>query len=188
MALIFCILRGACNCLLKRHAYLASGALFHEERIEESFEIAPHAAKIFAENDDIGLLGMMGFNRSGEHVDRFILREIDTVPHLEALLLLWNSRPQPWTVNNLASRLYISEDAARALLDDLIRRRLVAREAANPDAYGYLSSSQDQDQLLADLDTTYRREIVRVSTLIHSKPSASLRQFARAFRITKEDK
>jgi len=36
------------------------------------------------------------------------------------------------------------------------------------------------------VDETYRREVVRVSTLIHSKPSSPVRDFARAFRFTKE--
>jgi hypothetical protein len=29
-----------------------------------------------------------------KEVDQFILDEIDSVPHLEALLLLWNTRPK----------------------------------------------------------------------------------------------
>ena len=39
---------------------------------------------------------------------------------------------------------------------------------------------------MAAVDTTYRRELIRVSRLIHSKPSAAVREFARAFRLKKE--
>jgi hypothetical protein len=35
-------------------------------------------------------------------------------------------------------------------------------------------------------EAVYRRQIVRISTLIHSKPSSAVRDFARAFRFTKE--
>ena len=58
-----------------------------------------------------------------DKVYTFVLDQIETVPHLEALLLLWNSRPQPWTVENLSKRLYVSTEIVDALLDDLVRRR-----------------------------------------------------------------
>ena len=119
-------------------------------------------------------------------VDRFIFEEIETVPHLEALLLVWNSRPQPWTVENLAHRLYISEQDVRTLLADLILRNLVVEVPGSPDGYRYESSGMDKDQLMDAVDAAYRRELVRLSKLIHSKPSSSIRAFAKAFRLTKE--
>lgn len=119
-------------------------------------------------------------------VHQFVLDQIESVPHLEALLLLWNSRPQPWTVQNLASRLYVSNDIVRMLLDDLTRRKLVVLEAGPPAAYRYAAASMEQDQVIAALDELYRREVVRISTMIHSKPSSSVRAFARAFRFTRE--
>ena len=116
----------------------------------------------------------------------FVLDQIESVPHLEALLLLWNSRPQPWTVENLSKRLYISTEVVNFLLEDLLRRRLVAVVPGRTAGYVYESASVDQDQLMSSLDLTYRRETVRISTMIHSKPSSSVREFARAFRFTKE--
>ena len=121
-------------------------------------------------------------------VDRFILHEIETVPHLEALLLIWNTRPQPWTAESLSQRLYISPNKVHELLDDLVRRFLIVLVPGKPSAYRYAADSQDKDQLLAAVNETYRRELVRVSTMIHSKPSAAVREFAQAFRITKERK
>ena len=121
-----------------------------------------------------------------DRVYTFVLDQIDTVPHLEALLLLWNSRPQPWTVENLAKRLYVSAEIVNDLLADLVRRRLIVCVRGTPDGYRYESSSLAQDQLLSTLDSTYRRETVRISTMIHSKPSSSVREFARAFRFRKD--
>lgn len=117
---------------------------------------------------------------------QFIFEQIESVPHLEALLLLWNSRPQPWTIENLARRLYVRTDLVEALLKDLFRRHLIALEPGPPEGYRYNSESTDQDQLVAAVDSTYRREVVRISTMIHSKPSLSVREFARAFRFTRE--
>ena len=72
-----------------------------------------------------------------EEVYQFILDQIESVPHLEALLLLWNSRPQPWTVENLAHRLYVSPDFVGALLQDLVRKRLVSIVSRVPVGYRY---------------------------------------------------
>lgn len=125
-------------------------------------------------------------NRDESDVFRFILEEIDSVPELEALLLLWQSRPSSWTVEDLAKRLYISPGAAGNLLLSLARRHLIATVRGAADSYGYESKTEEQDRLMERLDATYRREIVRISTLIHSKPSAAVRDFAKAFRFTKE--
>src|SRR5690242_14919188 len=45
-------------------------------------------------------------------VDEFILEKIDSVSHLEALLLLWNSRPKQWSPDEIASRLYVDTKIA----------------------------------------------------------------------------
>ena len=58
---------------------------------------------------------------SGIDVYQYILEKIDSVPHLEAIILLWNSRPVGWTSEELASRLYLPPDKVTDLLYDLIR-------------------------------------------------------------------
>jgi hypothetical protein len=126
-------------------------------------------------------------NEKGEEaVYRFILEEIDSVPHLEALLLLWNSRPLPWTREKLAERLYVTPSAAQELAQDLVRQHFAVSSEEDVARYSYDSRAEQTNRLIATLDATYRRKVVRISTLIHSKPSSSLRDFARAFRFTKE--
>lgn len=129
---------------------------------------------------------MMEEERVRTAVDEFISEEIDTVPHLEALLILWNSRPKQWPVQEIANALYISEDAARRVLQDLTRRSLISQVMGQSESYSYQPESEDKAELLEALDTIYRREVVRVSTMIHSKASAAVRDFARAFRFTKD--
>jgi hypothetical protein len=115
-------------------------------------------------------------------IDKFILDEIDSVPHLEALLLLWNSKPRPWTPEEIARALFVSDDAARKILLDLARVSLAAPGTAN----AYFYASGDRDQLIEGVEKTYRREIVRISRMIHSKPSASVREFAKAFEFKRD--
>jgi hypothetical protein len=121
-----------------------------------------------------------------EQVLRFILQEIDSVPELEALLLIWQNRPRLWTPADLAKRLYIVPEQAQFLLAQLNRKGLIAVIPAETQSYGYETKSPEQDQLMAYTEAVYQREVVRISTLIHSKPSSAVRDFARAFRFTKE--
>lgn len=117
-------------------------------------------------------------------VDEFVLREIEGVPHLEALLLLRNSKPRNWSVEAMARSLYVPVHAARIILEDLAQRDLIS--GSSPEGYHYEAGAHATELLLDAVDATYRREIVRLSTLIHSKASPGVRDFARAFRFTKD--
>ncbi|MEO8595438.1 MAG: hypothetical protein ABI759_19110 [Candidatus Solibacter sp.] len=123
--------------------------------------------------------------RSKAEVDQFVLNHIDTVPHLEALLLLWDSRPKPWSVQEMADGLYLTPVATRVILQDLMRHRLITLAAEPADTYWYVSDAA-RDLLVSALQTTYRQELIRLSRLIHSKAPAAVREFARAFRFKKE--
>jgi hypothetical protein len=125
-------------------------------------------------------------DESKKAVEKFLRERIDTVPHLEALLLVWTSRPKVWSVEDIARFLYVRPDAAGQILADLARQQLIAVPVGAPESYHY-DSDPDRDRLIAAVDATYRRDLVRVSQLIHSKPSAAVRAFADAFRL-KEDK
>jgi hypothetical protein len=116
----------------------------------------------------------------------FIYENVDTVPQLESLILLWNSRPVGWTDEELASRLYISPEQARAVLRDLIRLQIAQEMPGSPPRYSYLPRSEEQDELMHRIDQSYRRDLIRVSTMIHSKASSPVREFARAFRFKKD--
>lgn len=117
-------------------------------------------------------------------VDRFLLDQIDSVPHLEALLLLWRNAPRACTAAQIAEQLYIAPAHGAAIAEDLHHRGLIAR---NPDsAFFYDTASEPRNQLLAALHTTYRTDLIRISGIIHSKASPGVRAFADAFRFRKD--
>ncbi len=116
--------------------------------------------------------------------DRFILENLDSVPHLEALILLWNSRPVSWTREQLASRLYITPESVSQVLRDLERLQIVRQPV--PGQFTYATGSERRDELMRQVDHVYRKDLVRISTMIHSKASSAVREFARAFRLKKE--
>jgi len=120
-------------------------------------------------------------------VYEYILEKIESVPHLEAVILLWNSRPVGWTAEELASRLYVPTERTVEILKDLIRQQLVQQASSGqPARFSYLPRDEEQDEWMFRVDTAYRREIVRISSMLHSKASPSVREFARAFRFKKD--
>ena len=121
-------------------------------------------------------------------VDRFILAQIDSVTHLEALLLLFNSRPKAWSTDEMAKSLYVRNEVASKILDNLLHRNLIAASPNQAGFFFYCSDDEARNKMLNDVDAIYRKEVVRISSLIHSKGPAGVRDFARAFRFKKDDK
>jgi DNA-binding MarR family transcriptional regulator len=119
-------------------------------------------------------------------IDRFILEEIESVPHLEALLLISRDQEKRWSTEEMARFLYVSPESAQSILQDLSRRGLIAGSSDPTNLYYFDGSSEQRNALLRTLDQTYRRELIRISRMIHSKAASSVREFARAFRFTKE--
>lgn len=120
-------------------------------------------------------------------VERFLLDSIDTVPHLEALLLIFQSPATVWAVEDLAARIYVSDRQAAAILDDLTRRALIARVEQSPAKYQFVTPAPDKTQLLDQVAQSYRTQLVQVTRFIHSNASGSVRDFARAFRLKDRD-
>ena len=117
---------------------------------------------------------------------QFIVDHLDTVPHLEALLLIWQNPHTGWTADVLAGRIYVTPPVARAILENLHQQGVLKSEGV-PDAIFFFDPAWDaQRQLLPRLAEFYRRQLVKVTKLIHSKGSNSVREFARAFQIKKD--
>jgi hypothetical protein len=117
-------------------------------------------------------------------VDQFIVEQIDTIPHLEALLLVWNKRPKAWSLEEMTQSLYVPADLAARVLRDLVQRELL--EETDAGEFRYKSHSAEKDSLIVEVSETYRRELIRVSRMIHAKAPSAVRDFAQAFRFTKE--
>lgn len=120
-------------------------------------------------------------------VERFLLDSIDTVPHLEALLLFFQSPATAWAVAELAARIYVNDKQAGAILEDLTRRSLIVRIEQTPAAFQYVARSPEQTALLDKVAQSYRTQLVQVTRFIHSNASGSVRDFARAFRLKDKD-
>ena len=113
-------------------------------------------------------------------VDDFLCQHISSVPHLEALLLLRGDRERRWTIAELSKALFISAERAAAILRELEQRGFAQERDDGGGEYCYHAGDWDRENMLDQVQTTYRRELVRISKLIHARSSA-LGEFARAF-------
>ena len=129
----------------------------------------------------------MGDNRRSEtDVYRFLYNNIDTIPHLEALLQLWHSRPRKWVSRELAARLFVNESILKKIIRDLEQLQLAASTAEGEPLYWYASRSTETDELIDAVAKTYQLHLVEVTVAIHSKASSGAREFGRAFKLRKE--
>ena len=111
----------------------------------------------------------------------FLLRHIDSVAQLEALLLFRAHPERGWTAESLAARLYISPEQAAPLLASMRGDGLI--EPTN-DGFTYKGGTSEQRQVIDRLADYYASHLVGVTNLIHAKPRR-IREFAKAFRLKK---
>jgi predicted ArsR family transcriptional regulator len=122
-----------------------------------------------------------------EEVLDFVARRIDSVPHLEALLLFAEKPDVMWTASEIAARVYVSRDKARTILQDLARNGFITGAAGNADGYRY-HAEWDEGQLMVKVAEAYRKHLVDVASLIHAKAgSRSVEEFARAFKFKNKE-
>jgi hypothetical protein len=118
-----------------------------------------------------------------EQARRLVLDAIDSVAELEALLLLRDTAGNRWSVEAASARLYVNPAVAADALNALARRGFLDE---SPEGFVYQPQSPDLADDVTALAQAYSTSLVAVTHLIHSKPSASVQDFARAFRFRKD--
>lgn len=118
-------------------------------------------------------------------VRRFLEENIDTVPQLETLLMMYEKPQHSWLIADVASRNYITEQRAADTLSALERRGLVVAEESAT-RFRFQPAHDEVRALVAELAQCYQRKLSAVTGLIHAKPSASIKEFARAFDLKKD--
>jgi hypothetical protein len=119
------------------------------------------------------------------HVRRFLEENIDTVPQLETLLMMYEKPDDGWFIADVASRNYITDQRAADTLSALQRRGLVIAEGSPP-RFRFSPANDEVRALVTELALCYQRKLSAVTELIHAKPSASIKEFARAFDLKKD--
>ena len=118
-----------------------------------------------------------------ERARRLILEAIDSVAELEALLLLRETPAQRWSAGAASDRLYVKPSVAEDALAALARHGFLSETDAG---FAYEPVSPELAEDVTVLAQAYSTSLVAVTHLIHSKPSPSVQDFARAFRFRKD--
>jgi hypothetical protein len=120
------------------------------------------------------------------HIRQFILEKIDSVPHLEALLQIHEQPAAGWTAATIARVVYVDPPTARKILQDFVRRGWIRRISQAEESFSFDTAWDTSGEFMQLLAFTYRTQLIRVATLIHSNVSPGVRGFADAFNIKKD--
>lgn len=113
-------------------------------------------------------------------VAQFIDRYLDSIPELEALLLLQETAPKAWDIVSLARRLYVRQEEVEYILAKLRRHGLAAGDEMRGFQFNAGSPAAAQ---VARVVSTYRSQLSAVTRAVHAKPPVGVREFARAFDL-----
>lgn len=116
---------------------------------------------------------------------RDLILACGTVTQLEVLLLL-RRVPERWTAARVGEALGITADAASGQLAVLRDWGLLVADP-DDDTVRYAPRVADLAALVDRVAAVYAERRVRVIRLIHSGPSAAVRQFSEAFRLRRDE-
>lgn len=117
-----------------------------------------------------------------ERLRRYVLTSVPSVAFVETMLVF---RAEPHTVlsiDDVARRLYISEQGAALILEQL-RAGLIIERAGGGHRY---SPPSDLAAMLDELAIYYRTHLVEITALIHAHTGRAAQQFADAFKLRKD--
>jgi hypothetical protein len=110
-----------------------------------------------------------------------VLRHIDSVAQLEALLFLRTHPNEPWDVASVSKRLYAPAGDMAVALAGLCKDGFLVRQG---EFYLYAPRS-DYDIQVDALAEAYARHLIPITNLIHAKPR-NIRAFSDAFKFRKD--
>jgi hypothetical protein len=115
-------------------------------------------------------------------VREFIIKHIDTVSELEALLILRGHPGEDWDIGRIAARVYTSEREIGQVLERFAAEGFVRRDG---ERYRYDARDPAIKRAIDELARFYASHLIPVTNMIHSKPR-SMRSFSDAFRLRKD--
>lgn len=120
-------------------------------------------------------------------VTAFLASHIDSLEHLELLLLVMHAPERWWDAPAVSTELDLHPDAARQALDHLASRNLLAIRVTGDVRYQYQPGRQDLATAARQVADAYRSRRLAVLKLVTRPERRSLRDFADAFRIRRDD-
>ena len=123
-----------------------------------------------------------------EDLDKFIASEIESLEQLEILLLLSGNPHKWWTAQSVYDVIKSSPASVQDRLKDFADRSILKRESEKEVRYQFSPTEEKLWRIVTELREAYKERSVKVVQAIYAKPPDPMTEFARAFRIRKEDK
>ncbi len=121
-------------------------------------------------------------------IKQFLLVNIESIPQLEALLLLRRHQDQQLSCETVAERLYINPHDASEALRKLASRGLIVTEThGERSMFQYNYTNQAVVQAVDRLADLYTKYLIPVTNFIHQRPLKSLQEFSDAFKFNKDE-
>lgn len=116
-------------------------------------------------------------------IKSFLMESIDSVTHLEVLLMLYQNPEKNWDVESVRKEMRSSFSSASQQLASLTEKGLIS---FNGDNYSYKPFSLELDNKVKKLHQLYHDMPVAVVTCIYERPAEKLKNFSDAFKIKKD--
>ena len=113
-----------------------------------------------------------------DDIRQFIIVGIDSVAHLEALLLMRTGAHENWGIPVVAQRLYITEQETGQVLKRLCDQGLVIMNGNEPLLFQYRPKSVELARMIDRVAEVYKKQLVPVTNLIHSKSHTRIEELA----------
>jgi DNA-binding IclR family transcriptional regulator len=115
----------------------------------------------------------------------FTKRHLGSIEDLQILLVCIESDDRWWSSGNIAQHIGVTQAAARRALDRLVQKNLLDIRVSDDVRYRFAPGTPELEADVAAWLVQYRRDPLSVVTLLTR--SGSVRDFADAFRITRDD-
>ncbi len=117
-------------------------------------------------------------------VKELLMNHIDSVGHLEVLLVFFNNPEKIWTPQTLSNELRSHETSVAKHMAKLSTSGFI--KSVSGDQYQYGPESDELKVKVDRLHQAYKEMSVAVISFIYEKPTDKLKGFADAFKIKKD--
>lgn len=126
----------------------------------------------------------MATSRLPLDIKSFLIESVDSVAHLEVLLMLYSNPNKDWSAELVSRESRSNMTAATQQLESLARNGLL--KISDSKTYKFQPTNPDMHELVKRLFDIYHDAPVAVVTCIYEKPTDKLKGFADAFKIKKD--
>lgn len=115
------------------------------------------------------------------------MAEIKSLEQLEILFLLSGNPHKWWTANAVYEVVKSSLSSVQERLNDMLQRGFLRQETGNETRYQFAPSDENIWKIISELREAYKERPVKVVQAVYSKPPDAVQEFARAFRVRKDE-